>query len=172
MSFAEYTVFGGDPLAVIERRRRSPLGLSGAVGAAAAADDDDATDDEEREDGAPSAEGEGRRAPRRAAPARKTGVRPPENDREDLVRVRRALQESTAPGADLAFGRTVGGPDDGALGAAPVLAQSAARALRRFQAAAGLKVDGLARPGGPTDAALDNRRRRVWRLAAQGRRPE
>ncbi|MEQ8603394.1 MAG: hypothetical protein RIB45_08740, partial [Marivibrio sp.] len=47
-----------------------------------------------------------------------------------------------------------------------------ARALRRFQAAAGLKVDGLARPGGPTDAALDNRRRRVWRLAAQGRRPE
>jgi hypothetical protein len=162
MSFAEYTVFGGgDPLDVLERRRRSPLGLSGPVG--------EMPDDPTEKDDAIKLPEKSTHALDADQPSARptTGA----NNQEDLARVRRALQEAAAPDRE----EVDGAPDvvhASGPRTRPTGAPSIARALRRFQAAAGLKIDGFAAPGGPTDRTLDNHRRRVWRLAAENRRPE
>ncbi|MCR9222390.1 MAG: hypothetical protein NXI21_19380, partial [Alphaproteobacteria bacterium] len=73
------------------------------------------------------------------------------NRPDDLSRARRALKEAGEPAP----------ADPGPAGLAD--------GLKRFQARRGRTADGFARPGGPTDRALDNIRRRRRRLAEQGR---
>jgi len=143
------TAFGSNPLAVVERRRQSPLGLSAPVGPTAgpivmAPGRADQTQPDDRPD--PKAGTEANRP-------------------DDLFRINRALREVGAKDSPADASPADNNPADSkeADQTDPIAS------LKRFQADRGLKVDGLVNPGGPTDRALDNARRRRRHLQSGGR---
>jgi hypothetical protein len=139
--FAE-TIMGGNPMDVIDRRRRSPLGLSGSVGAV---------------------------PQKKAAPE---AIADEGNERDDLVRMRTALSDAGQPSPLQTRRPIQEGPDKKAPTKNATTPNTIANALTRFQSDMGLAVDGFARPDGPTARTLDNIRRRRRNLASQGRAPE